>query len=186
MGFDTDKVAPQELVALFMCAICQGLAEAPKQTPCVHTFCLACIDKWISSHNSCPVCRQAATPLTDLSDASLFLYETITVQCANVNRGCHAMSSPPAMSLHEDKCQKRVVECRKMCGASFCVSEKWAHRLVCPLETSIIFKAICCEKCWQEVSDPEDPRDPRTLTCCPVFDLATSIAAASMRQLGLQ
>jgi len=42
------------------CSIClmeYNEGESVKSLPCTHRFHSACIDKWLSSHNTCPVCK---------------------------------------------------------------------------------------------------------------------------------
>ncbi|XP_016198987.1 RING-H2 finger protein ATL52-like [Arachis ipaensis] len=48
------------------CAVCLGdfeEGEELKTLPeCMHSFHVPCIDMWLYSHTSCPVCRASATP----------------------------------------------------------------------------------------------------------------------------
>ncbi|CAI9100435.1 OLC1v1037544C1 [Oldenlandia corymbosa var. corymbosa] len=42
------------------CAVCMEVFESDvggKQVPCGHVFHSVCIFKWLSDHNSCPLCR---------------------------------------------------------------------------------------------------------------------------------
>ncbi|KAG2408946.1 E3 ubiquitin-protein [Vigna angularis] len=49
-----------------MCAVCLGEFEDGEELrtlpECLHSFHVACIDPWLSSRSSCPVCRAHATP----------------------------------------------------------------------------------------------------------------------------
>lgn len=40
------------------CPICFNQITTPKETECKHIMCMACLDKWLFSHNTCPICRQ--------------------------------------------------------------------------------------------------------------------------------
>ena len=39
------------------CPICQELTSTPKTTSCNHTFCTGCLDRWLISNHTCPMCR---------------------------------------------------------------------------------------------------------------------------------
>ncbi|KAL3535692.1 hypothetical protein ACH5RR_004153 [Cinchona calisaya] len=41
-----------------LCIVCmEGLESSGKQVPCGHVFHSTCTAKWLSDHNSCPLCR---------------------------------------------------------------------------------------------------------------------------------
>lgn len=48
------------------CAICLSEFEEGEELrslpECMHTYHVACIDMWLDSHSSCPICRADATP----------------------------------------------------------------------------------------------------------------------------
>ncbi|PNX81748.1 RING-H2 finger protein ATL52-like [Trifolium pratense] len=48
------------------CAVCLGdfeEGEELKTMPeCLHSFHVPCIDMWLNSHSSCPICRASAAP----------------------------------------------------------------------------------------------------------------------------
>ncbi|KKK92361.1 hypothetical protein LCGC14_2703680, partial [marine sediment metagenome] len=52
------------------CGICKAVWTDPRTTACGHTFCRACIEKWIAiatsrsgCRTSCPLCRRHPLPL---------------------------------------------------------------------------------------------------------------------------
>lgn len=49
------------------CAVCLGDFEEGDELRtmplCMHSFHVPCIDMWLNSHSSCPICRADATPL---------------------------------------------------------------------------------------------------------------------------
>ncbi|KAJ6291489.1 hypothetical protein OIU76_023542 [Salix suchowensis] len=52
---------------LIECAVCLSMLEdqemARSLPNCKHTFHAECIDKWLSSHSTCPICRAEAEPM---------------------------------------------------------------------------------------------------------------------------
>ena len=40
------------------CPICWETITNHKTTECNHTMCTKCLDKWLESNNSCPICRK--------------------------------------------------------------------------------------------------------------------------------
>ncbi|XP_061352090.1 RING-H2 finger protein ATL52-like [Gastrolobium bilobum] len=48
------------------CAVCLGDFEDGEELrtlpECMHSFHVPCIDMWLHSHSSCPICRASATP----------------------------------------------------------------------------------------------------------------------------
>ncbi|CAA3002895.1 E3 ubiquitin- ligase RING1-like [Olea europaea subsp. europaea] len=39
------------------CAVCMEGYRSGKQVPCGHVFHVVCITRWLSRHDSCPICR---------------------------------------------------------------------------------------------------------------------------------
>jgi len=53
-AYVSDTSADEE----FMCPICLEPFETPMCTPCDHTFCRACIERWLEQNEElCPTCR---------------------------------------------------------------------------------------------------------------------------------
>ena len=57
------SVAVKRLEDITECAICAGDLTDARVLPCLHTFCLKCIDKWSQNKKpgdkiSCPICRE--------------------------------------------------------------------------------------------------------------------------------
>lgn len=40
------------------CPICFHQITNPKETCCKHKMCTECLNTWLLSHNTCPICRQ--------------------------------------------------------------------------------------------------------------------------------
>lgn len=53
-------IGQKDLELVLMCAICKdplSVGELAKQLPCLHSYHADCILPWLSSRNSCPLCR---------------------------------------------------------------------------------------------------------------------------------
>ncbi len=61
------------MAASVECAVCLSVVdegEKVRQLPaCGHVFHQECINMWLSSHASCPVCHGKAAPADELADA---------------------------------------------------------------------------------------------------------------------
>ncbi|XVF75358.1 hypothetical protein PTKIN_Ptkin13bG0182000 [Pterospermum kingtungense] len=55
-----------------ICAVCLSEFEEGEEVrtlpECLHTFHAPCIDMWLYSHTSCPMCRADATPSSQVPD----------------------------------------------------------------------------------------------------------------------
>lgn len=41
------------------CPICLDKIIAPKLTECNHKMCVSCLDNWLLTNNTCPLCRKS-------------------------------------------------------------------------------------------------------------------------------
>ncbi|KAL0906033.1 hypothetical protein M5K25_024493 [Dendrobium thyrsiflorum] len=61
------------------CAVCLSVAEEGQKMrllpDCKHVFHIECIDMWLHSHSTCPVCRTKAKPTTTKSEFGELLAE---------------------------------------------------------------------------------------------------------------
>lgn len=56
-------IANLHVVFIIECSICLDSFKDRVTTLCGHDFCRGCIEKWLSSHSSCPVCLKVLQPL---------------------------------------------------------------------------------------------------------------------------
>jgi pSer/pThr/pTyr-binding forkhead associated (FHA) protein len=63
------SLARTELEDEFVCTICQEVFIEAATLPCSHTFCSDCINRWLSFHVRCPLCREdvSAEPIRSRS-----------------------------------------------------------------------------------------------------------------------
>jgi hypothetical protein len=50
---ETDKISKH-----LTCIVCREIFYEPSRAGCGHTFCLECIEGWITSSGTCPICRK--------------------------------------------------------------------------------------------------------------------------------
>lgn len=62
-------LAIKDAIILFdeECPICiENLQETAVRLPCDHYFHKSCVNEWLFTHNTCPVCRKNLDPIEDL------------------------------------------------------------------------------------------------------------------------
>lgn len=57
----TNQIVSRIFAVGASCSICIEQFEQPMVTPCGHQFCKECILGWLSSKNTCPMCRKNIT-----------------------------------------------------------------------------------------------------------------------------
>ncbi|KAJ8558878.1 hypothetical protein ON010_g8571 [Phytophthora cinnamomi] len=62
------------------CPICCDDFTDPFTTTCRHTFCSACIFRWLATNNACPACRQTLDILSPVEATGTQMSETVPFQ----------------------------------------------------------------------------------------------------------
>ena len=72
------------------CTICLDAKKIPKSLPCAHTFCTWCIDHWLSTSSTCPICKNIQGVLTGKqpSDGQMQMWHSLNVVAGNEEGGC--------------------------------------------------------------------------------------------------
>ncbi|KAI4383332.1 hypothetical protein MLD38_009182 [Melastoma candidum] len=104
---DQDELAPQ-------CSVCLSLfkdGDAARVLPnCKHSFHAECIDKWLGSNATCPVCRAGAMPRLRVESRELPVrlgpFEMVTIRTV---KPCHKASSSCLEGTSED-CGKAATD----------------------------------------------------------------------------
>jgi hypothetical protein len=113
MGWDQDRFVDKDRIAEHLiCSICIEVVEDPLQTPCEHSFCKQCINRWLSEgQRICPVDRQPLTAETLKPPNRLMkdILNNLTVRCKYYGDGCYLMTKfqyRPKLIEHEtNQCQ---------------------------------------------------------------------------------
>jgi hypothetical protein len=73
-----------------LCTICNKPFVNPVSTPCDHTFCCGCIQRWIEKNNqSCPTCRrqiQSIDQCTQVSRPLRNILDRLQIKCLICNQ----------------------------------------------------------------------------------------------------
>ncbi|XP_053707692.1 tripartite motif-containing protein 16-like [Synchiropus splendidus] len=149
---------------LITCPICLDLLKVPVTTPCGHSFCLGCLERyWDTSRDvcKCPQCRETFTPRPRLKKNCL-LAELVDERKSK-RRHASAYAGPDDVAC--DLCVKRKMKAQKsclVCLVSYCDEHLQPHlegpafkrhKLVAPskeLQDSIcahhddVMKLYCC------------------------------------------
>eukprot|EP00301_Raphidiophrys_heterophryoidea_P010071 c15112_g1_i1.p1 GENE.c15112_g1_i1~~c15112_g1_i1.p1 ORF type:complete len:441 (+),score=64.94 c15112_g1_i1:48-1325(+) len=156
-GFDTERFRTS--VDDFICAICCGVLNVPRQTPCGHVFCEACISGWLANNPvspcSCPVCKvhisraQLVKPLFAFTN----LLNSLKIKCSF--DGCEDSTiTLEKIANHELQCGFAQVLCphpscpfaKSDANPYLTRSEMERHVATCEWRA-----AICPNKCGQAV-----------------------------------
>mmetsp|Transcript_36700 Transcript_36700/g.80450 ORF Transcript_36700/g.80450 Transcript_36700/m.80450 type:complete len:370 (-) Transcript_36700:85-1194(-) len=58
-----DCSAPSDADDVFQCPVCCEVLEEPRMLMCGHSFCRACLDRWLAQRAMCPLCNRAVDTL---------------------------------------------------------------------------------------------------------------------------
>jgi hypothetical protein len=91
MSMEYEYVDESSINNNLKCSICKDPFEEPVKTRCDHTFCYKCIEQWINTVNSCPICRSPISndkSLTPVKTCLTFLhiFDTLLVKCKICHR----------------------------------------------------------------------------------------------------
>ncbi|KAG2312355.1 hypothetical protein Bca52824_023912 [Brassica carinata] len=104
------------------CSVCLGDYQANDKLqqipPCGHTFHMDCIDLWLTSHTTCPLCRLSLIPKSSL-DHSQQNPETVSSISISNSDGGGASAQPESQSVseivsHIDDGQEGVNDCTEV------------------------------------------------------------------------
>lgn len=58
--FDAERFTDN--VSELLCPVCTNVASETASMPCGHIFCEPCIDTWLATNLTCPVCKKLGSP----------------------------------------------------------------------------------------------------------------------------
>lgn len=82
------------------CIICQSPITVGTLTSCGHKFCKTCLDEWLNSHSSCPICKT----FTNKDTVYHFTHYKSDLKAQAVENGHHTeheIDAPTRQSIHQ-------------------------------------------------------------------------------------
>ena len=97
-----------------ICGICSAVLDDAVLSPCGHSFCQSCLDRWLDQPgcNSCPECRgrmciSEARPILSIRN----LINGLNMRCTYASRGCDVIVTLERSKTHADRCGYAPVKC---------------------------------------------------------------------------
>ena len=130
-----------------MCSICFNVLQIPRKiTGCNHTYCRGCIDEWLQSADSFPVCRERGTT-TDLSSDILTKISTLSTKCRFIERGCDQRIPFVKILTQKAGCRFQFIPCPYHCGAVLPTTHMPQHVQFCAFGVDLILDSLLCFFC---------------------------------------
>eukprot|EP01016_Furgasonia_blochmanni_P001074 TRINITY_DN1038_c0_g1_i2.p1 TRINITY_DN1038_c0_g1~~TRINITY_DN1038_c0_g1_i2.p1 ORF type:complete len:377 (+),score=33.70 TRINITY_DN1038_c0_g1_i2:145-1131(+) len=148
-GYDPSRYTgdmEDKCVELSTCAICHLIVKEPMECKtCETLFCESCINRWLSSNDSCPM--KCSPPFTKGRVPKLVrqMLSTLTLTCKNADNGCKESLLYDSIDSHEKYCEYRRQNCsNEGCEAVVMVKDQAKHE-----RSDCEWRKVICEKCQQ-------------------------------------
>ncbi|RUS87630.1 hypothetical protein EGW08_004615 [Elysia chlorotica] len=146
-----------------VCGICMNVLDEPKETPCRHVFCNACITRALETKKGCPMCRTRVT-IPDLRPVLPLvnnLLNKLPMTCKNyrgekISASCKTIIKKEFYLDHLKKCEFEYVDCpHQGCKDMVIRREQTEHQESC------LYRTVECPKC-----DTQYTYKDRRSHCC--------------------
>jgi len=154
-------------LAHLTCSICKCIFNNPVITPCGHTYCKDCIEKWLETKRACPFCKKKIPQGSKLIDMFAFkgIIDDLDLKCSN--SGCPEIVKYAALDSHvKFGCSYRIILCEKGCGESILQKDVNNHLLVCP--KCPVNCDFCGESYKREIIEKHKNACPKEIIHCPL------------------
>ena len=133
-----------------VCTICSEVLEDPLETQnCQHAFCKSCITTWLTTHSTCPLCRQGIGGHSGLRQLHRIWREklySLKVRCCFHSNGCDDDMALFQLSDHLSSCPYKEVLCpNEKCKVTVLRGDLNDHIQVC------LFRTVRCQECDLEL-----------------------------------
>lgn len=131
MSGHANTVLMSILESEFHCSICQTLLLQPTTLQCSHTFCTSCIQQWLPTHRSCPICRKQITkqPIRNISLQGVL--EKLEMLLSEDDKEERVAREAEIKKKEDDDLQKlnALVKNARDSGAQFLkIEDEWSER----------------------------------------------------------
>ena len=97
-------LTPSKVPKYLICAICSEVYKNPVCLSCSHTFCRACIETWLVSNKTCPICRAPSNKKL-ISEDLIAGYAINDLEVICTNKGCAWTGRLEDSSTHDQACK---------------------------------------------------------------------------------
>ncbi|XP_074654204.1 E3 ubiquitin-protein ligase PDZRN3-like [Tubulanus polymorphus] len=148
-----------------ICPICSAALEEAVLTPCGHSFCLLCLETWLTrsdngveSGGTCPECRafirsSESKPVIAIRN----LINGMNIICENQEHGCSLVVKLDRLTTHLETCGYTPVKCNG-CGVKVLRFELAGHQIGC--------------SALQDTVTDDHSKNRFGIGCCSSFDHA--------------
>ena len=125
----------QNIDEITECPICQDECTNPKLLPCVHTFCLKCIQQYVNGKRvgdvmPCPVCRKSfIIPQGGITQLPLNFYISKLIECRKLSQGTFNGAMCDICTVEKEKDPDKMAKWQCVnCSERLCVQCHRVHQ----------------------------------------------------------
>lgn len=183
-GYPIDLFVDVPLLKDLTCGICLNILRNPVGTNCnngIHTFCQDCLNSWIKTPQTCPIC---ASYLNSNIDSYKIIYTTKNIvesfQCKCKYGTCTWADTCGKLLTHlSNECQFFEMPCKNMdngCQTKLLLSKREEHHKEC------VYQKIKCSLCNESLLK-KDEQDHNTNKCQEGYTNCTECKCKVIRRL---
>ncbi|CAH1791307.1 unnamed protein product [Owenia fusiformis] len=167
MGFGVHRF-PSAIDQNLLCGICSAVLEDAVLTPCGHSFCIRCLQTWLTRPgviSTCPECRTetGSNDIRPIHSIRNFI-NGLNIECDHSDRGCKAVVHLERMKAHLETCSFVPVDCAG-CGVTVNRFELAAHQMGCASIQAAVDEDLPGEKPQSIIPNGANSSEVTELAC---------------------